>query len=67
MKGLKKLILGLGLMLMSVLTTQTQHIGDIIVAHIAHGSYYYGAFYYIMSFLFIPGVIFTIWGMVEKD
>ena len=50
MKGLKKLVLGIGLMLMSILTTQTQHIGDIIVAHLAHGSYYYGGFYYIMSF-----------------
>ena len=67
MKGMKKVVLGLGMIIMSLLTTQTQHISDVIVSHVAHGSYQYGGLYYILSFLFIPGIILTIWGMVEKD
>lgn len=67
MKGLKKVVLGLGLIIMSILTTQTQYIGDVIVSHVAHGSYQYGGLYYILSFLFIPGIILTIWGMIQND
>ena len=52
MKGLKKVVLGLGMIIMSLLTTQTQHISDVIVSHVAHGSYHYGGLYYILSFLY---------------
>ena len=67
MKGLKKVVLGIGLIIMSLLTIQTQHISDVIVSHVAHGSYQYGGLYYILSFLFIPGIILTIWGMIQND
>ena len=67
MKGLKKVVLGIGLIIMSLLTTQTQHISDVIVSHVAHGSYQYGGLYYILSILFIPGIILTIWGMIQND
>ena len=67
MKGLKKVVLGIGLIIMSLLTTQTQQISDVIVSHVAHGSYQYGGLYYILTFLFVPGIILTIWGMVEKE
>ena len=67
MKGLKKVVLGIGLIIMSLLTMQTQHISDVIVSHVAHGSYQYGGLYYILSFLFIPGIILTIWGMIQND
>ena len=46
MKGLKKVVLGIGLIIMSIVTTQTQHISDVIVSHVAHGSYQYGGLYY---------------------
>lgn len=67
MKGLKKLILGLGLMITSVITTQTNYIGDIIVSHIAHGSFSYGFMNSVMTVLFFVGIAFVVWGMIQKD
>lgn len=67
MKGLKKLILGLGLMIVSVITTRLNYIGDIIVSHIAHGSFSYGTIHSIMIFVFFVGIAFVVWGMLEKE
>lgn len=67
MKGLKKLILGLGLMIVSIIITQLNHIGDIIVSHIAHGRFNYGTMHSIMIFVFFVGIAFVVWGMIEKE